>query len=208
MNTKTLLFILAPILLVPFFISCGVCSKKIDCPGYKDDTLDSWFPYQNNQQLVFRNDNNEADTFNLKITEITEPYQLTTGPLAGPKSCMEWKRLAGTRPSTPKENIVVINLNTQDGKWRTVDFSIGNHGFDIYDLQGNGLGQIRSGSRALLPQAQAIANVGGTPFYNVIEAIGDTAGDKTPGIYKLYYKQGAGVVAYSEYPSLQTWIKQ
>lgn len=208
MNAKTLLFFLVPILLVVFFISCGVCSKKIDCPGYKDDTLDSWFPYQNNQQLIFRNSANEADTFILKTTEITAPYQLTTGPLAGPKSCVGWKRLEGSRLSAPKENLVAINLSTQDGKLRTVDFSIGNIGFDIYDLQSNGLGQVSSAGRSLLPQAQIVVTVGGFPFYNVIEAIGNTVANKTQGIYKLYYKQGMGVLAYSEYPSLQTWIKQ
>lgn len=208
MNTKTTLFFLTGIVLAAFFVSCGVCSKKIDCPGYKDDTLDSWFPYTNNQQLVFRNDANEADTFVLKLTEITEPYQLTTGPLASPKHCTGWKRLQGTGTNISKDQLVTINLSTQEGKSRNIDFSIKNDGFSIYDLQSNGLGQISARGRSLLPQAQAIANVNGTPFYNVIEAIGDTATDKTRGIYKLYYKQGSGLVAYVEYPSLRTWIKQ
>lgn len=205
MNAKPFVVILLTLILAAFFLSCGACSKKLDCPGYKDDTLDSWFPYKNNQQLIFVSNTNSSDTTTLGNTETTAPYQVTGGSLS--RLYYEARKIFRSHElDSLKQNKIVVELVATGT--RVVNFTIGRNAFYIYNLQSNGLGQINTNGRYLMPEQKAAVTINNRTFYNVIEAIGDTTASKTPGIYKLYYRRGEGLVGYSLYPSLITWVKQ
>lgn len=206
MSAKSFVAILLTLLLAVFLLSCGACSKKLDCPGYKDDTLDSWFPYKNNQQLIFLSSINISDTSTLRNTETTAPYQATGGAFS-PVYCDARKVFRSVEQDSLKQSKIVVELEAS-GSSRVVNFTIGRNAFYIYDLKSNGLGQINTNGRYLVPEQKAAVTINNRTFYNVIEATGDTATSKLPGIYKLYYRQGEGLVGYSLYPSLITWVKQ
>src|SRR5438309_1177662 len=56
--------------------SCGDCSRKIDCSGFRDTLAIRWFPYTENQHLVFVNDSSyKTDGFTLDSLYMTGPYQ-------------------------------------------------------------------------------------------------------------------------------------
>jgi hypothetical protein len=192
--------------LVFFLLSCGDCSKKIDCPGYKDDTLDAWFPYGSMPQLIFESNTAQKDTFTLRNTETTAPYQ-ANGGLFSPVRCEAHKTFQSLELDTFKRNKMTVELNSVD-KNRMAYFTVGSYSLGIYGMQANGLGQVSAGSRYLLPKILPAVTLGNRTYTNVIEATGDTVTTKVSGIYKVYYAQGEGLVSYSEYPSLTTWTKQ
>lgn len=205
MSAKPFVVILLALLPAVFLLSCGACSKKLDCPGYKDDTLDSWFPYKNNQQLIFTSNSNTSDTATLRNTETTAPYQVTGGALSR-LYCDAKKVFRSAELDSLKQNKIVVELISTGS--RVVNFTIGRNAFYIYNLKSDGLGQISTNGRYFVPEQKAAVTINNHTFYNVVEAIGDTTASKVSGIYKLYYRQGEGLVGYSLYPSLITWAKQ
>ena len=68
--------------------------------------------------------------------------------------------------------------------------------------------QVNSSSRNLSVQLLPAFTIGNRTYSNVVEATGDTTNIKLTGLYKLYYAKDEGLVSYSEYPSLQTRVKQ
>ncbi|RYZ48519.1 MAG: hypothetical protein EOO14_21975 [Chitinophagaceae bacterium] len=67
---------------------------------------------------------------------------------------------------------------------------------------------VSTGSRNMIIVQQPAVIVGTRTFTNLLEATGDTSQTKNAGVYKVYFARGKGIVAFSEYPSLQTWVKQ
>jgi hypothetical protein len=206
MNRGTIAFRFLFTILIFTQLSCGNCSKKIDCPGYKDDTLDSWFPYGSMQRLIFESNTNQRDTFSLRNTETTAPYQATSAALSR-VYCEGRKTFQSLELDTLKHNKMTVDLNSVDQN-RIASFTISSYSISIYGMQANGLGQVSAGGRYLLPQILPSLTLGNKTYTYIIEAIGDTVNSKLAGIYKLYYAQGEGLVGYSDYPSLTTWIKQ
>lgn len=193
--------------LTVFLLSCGDCSRRIDCPGYKDDTLDSWFPYQNNQRLVLRNSANQFDTITLVNTETTAPYQARSGAFGPPLYCQAHKVFQSAEVDTFKRHQFMIELNTGPDA-RMVYGTIGGASFHLYKFTGNGLAQVSLDGRNAIIKLLATVTLGNRRFANVVEATVDTTSGQTAGLYQLYYARGEGLVGYSEYPSQKTWIKQ
>ena len=206
MNLKAIAFCFFLFGFVFTLLSCGDCSKKIDCPGYKDDTLDSWFPYDAMQRLIFESSTNLKDTFTLRTTETTAPYQARSS-MFSPLSCDARKTFQSLEIDTLKRNKMRIQLNSANQN-RMAYFTIGAYYFSIDGMQANGLGHVSAGGRYLVPRILPTLRLGSRTYTHVIEAIGDTVNSKLSGIYKLYYAQGEGLVSYSEYPSLTNWTKE
>lgn len=187
------------------FLSCGDCSKRIDCPGYKDDTLDSWFPYRHNQQLIFRT-TNQADTFTLNNIEVTAPYQARGGAFGPSPSCEANKVFETRELDTLKRPKGSIRFSTT-GHIRSISFRLNNATLSLYNLQTNGLASATLNGNAasrLLPSF----SIGSRTYANVVEVLCDTTIGKPPGIYKLYYAKGEGLLQFSVFPTLQTWTKE
>ena len=190
-----------------FLSSCGNCSRKIDCPGYKDDTLDSWFPYRNNQQLIFGGSGGQRDTFTLRNTETTAPYQATGGILGPPLHCDARKVFQSAEVDTSKRRAFNLTLQTSTD-YRAADFSMHGETFTLYNTKGEDLWRASSHRSTMAVSLQPTLTVNNRTFTNVVEATGDTLNIKEQGVYKIYFSMGDGLVGYSHYPSLQTWVKQ
>src|SRR5947209_9220304 len=115
MITKTFFLSLFIGCIILSFYSCGSCSKKIDCPGYKDDVLDSWFAYSNNQQLIFLSNTNQRDTFTLRNIMTTAPYQYTRGPFSPPLSCSAEKIFETVEIDSLKQTKLRVELSSSNG---------------------------------------------------------------------------------------------
>ncbi|HET7897273.1 MAG TPA: hypothetical protein VFL47_06380, partial [Flavisolibacter sp.] len=201
------IYLLITVLVTLFFYACGDCSRKIDCPGYKDDTLDGWFPYRNNQQLIFESSAGQRDTFILKNTETTAPYQATSGIMGPPLRCEARKVFRSVEPDTNQRSRFQVEL-IAGSDFRLVECSIHGNAFSVYNVQSDGRGQVNASGRVFTVKLYPDISLGNRTFHNVVEATGDTSTTKITGLYKFYYAQGEGLVSFSEYPSLQTWIKQ
>ena len=207
MHERTAFFLLIIFFIPAALFSCGDCSRKIDCPGYKDDTLDAWFPYWDDQQLVFVSTANRADTVTLKNTETTEPYQATSGVYGPAPYCNARKAFESLELNALKQHKMSVELST--GKYtRSARFSLGENSFSLYDLTENSPGQVTISNRPAVLQMRPAVTLGNRTFTHLVEAISDTAHLDSGRLYKLYFAKGEGLVAYREFPSLLTWIKQ
>lgn len=189
-------------------VSCGVCSKKIDCAGFTDTELIKWFPYHDNQQLVFKDSLNEQQIFTLRNTLTTQPYQDTAGMFSPTLQCEAEKVFESMEKDSfevPRFS-VRLRVVADSIKSASLEINLSSVYFDY--LSDTGFMRISIAARNTTVQKLANLRLGGQLFNNVIEAIGDTTNEKLKGVYKIYYSKNIGVVAYSEYPSLKTWIKQ
>ena len=188
-------------------LSCGDCSRKIDCPGYKDAVLDAWFPYRDNQRLIFLNSANKADTFTLKNTETTEPYQASSGIYGPAPFCEARKTFSSVELDALKRNTMNIELYSAKND-RRAHFFLGDDSFNVYDVAEDSLGQLAFGQRPASLQQLPSVTLGNRTLTGVVAAAIDTTNLASGRLYKLYFQKGEGLVAYSEYPSLITWVKQ
>src|SRR5881227_2203941 len=68
--TNTILFISLSLVLV----SCDMCGKVLDCPGFDENAFKEWFPYKDKDELIYANQANLKDTFTLSASKPSEPY--------------------------------------------------------------------------------------------------------------------------------------
>ena len=207
MIAKSFLVYLVAVGVLTLFISCGECSRKIDCPGYKDDTLDSWFPYRTNQSVVFASTANVQNRFTLENTETTAPYQ-QRGGIYGPSLWCEAKKVFQSKEtdSFKRSKAIIELLSRREG--RSVRITIDGNNLDIFGFSASGTGQLTSGGRIMVPRLIPQITLGNKTFLNVMEAVGDTSLSNSAGFYKVYYAKDLGLISYTEYPSLITWVKQ
>ncbi len=189
-----------------FFISCGACSKKVDCPAYKDDLLDAWFPYSDNQKLIFRSTLNEADTVALKNTQTTEAYQETSS-FERAVVCTAGKTFQSVERDTAGSFKFYLQLSTGDGQ-HEAQFYVQQTNIALTNFSETGLPQVTLNNRTATSQSLQNFTLLNRNFATVVESKLDTSGGKISGIYRLYSVKGEGIVGYSIYPSLKTWVKQ
>lgn len=206
MNTGIVYARVLSLLITIGFISCGLCSKKVDCPGYKDELLDSWFPYSDGQQLRFRSNTNDEVTYTLENTETTVPYEASSGAYGAGPRCEAQKVFASVEKDSLGSNKAAIFLQSIEGQ-RQNSFSFGRNHFSI-SFVGENSAIVNTGSRNMTLVEQPSVTLGNRVFTNLLEATGDTNQTKNAGVYKVYFAKGEGIIAFSEYPSLQTWVKQ
>ena len=207
MNRPTAFLLLFLLTISVALLSCGECSKKIDCPGYTDDTLDAWFPYQDNQRLIFVSNNNTVDTFTLKNTKTTAPYQAAGGVYGPGPQCEARKTFQSLQTDSQQGSRFNANFLSYNST-RYANFTIGKNHIGITGLGSEGTVRVNTGSRDIIPQIRPAVTINNRTFTNIMEAVGDTTHTKNAGIYKVYFSKGEGLVAFSEFPSLQTWVKQ
>lgn len=206
MSAKTVLLFSLLVFVGTVYTSCGECGKKIACPGYNGAVLKDWFPYNDNQELVFMNDQNETDTFHLKNTATTAPYEFISS-YGRPARCHAENVFMSTETDSSGYSRLRVSLNEEEN-FKTARLALSRQYINIYELEENKYARVEIGPKPAVSQHLQRASIGNRIFTNVYEAKTDTTGDKSSGIYRVFIRKGEGLVAYSEYPSLTTWVKQ
>jgi hypothetical protein len=203
-------FLMLTAILMAAFPSCGPCSTKTyDCPGFTDTSgIYRWFPYSNNQQLLFVSGTGEKDSFRLKNTETTPPGRITSSSSTNP--CQALKVFRSLEMNAQGQPLFQLTMNTfpQNRSFSTAFLRIKNTLVDLSNLADTGFTNIMINGRVTSIRTFPALTLNGTTFNQVIAATRDTAGDVGNSIYRFYYSRNAGVIGYSEYPSLKTWAKQ
>lgn len=194
------------------FYACTTCSKKIDCPGFNDTELTKWFPYVDNQRLIFQSNNNTIDTFTLHNTETTEPYQVMSGGFNPNRGCQAIKRFESYEKDQNKQSLFYISLESYTSNdsviMKEVNLALGPDQIIIHQLHDTGFQSVTIlGSLTNQKQFPAI-QMGGQIFTNVRAAFRDTLQNKNSGISEIYFSKNSGIVAFKMYPSLTTWVKK
>jgi hypothetical protein len=207
---RLLLGLLSAACLISFY-ACTACSKKIDCPGFNDTELTQWFPYVDNQQLIFQSNTNERDTFTLQNVETTESYQSTTGYNRSPV-CQAFKRFQSYEKNQNKVSRLNLQLIVMSDTYdsiivRNADFSLDSIDINMTNLRDTGFQSITTYLGTMTQKHFPTFQIGGQSFMKVTAAYRDTVQDKRSGIYEIYFALNNGLIAYKTYPSLVTWVK-
>jgi hypothetical protein len=191
---------------VMIYTSCGICSKKIDCAGFDDKELTAWFPYSDGELLIFRNNVNEQQSFTLKNTYTSQPYQ-GTGGFSNTLRCSAERDFESIEKDSSGRTKFLLNLQVSSNT-RSGLMNINQTPIYFNNLTDTCFLQVIITSTITRQEKLTSFNTGSNSFTNVTVATADTNSTKTQGIYKLYFSKNVGLIAYSEYPSLKTWIKQ
>lgn len=212
MYVRALLLFIFPGAII--FSACNAeCSKKVNCPGFEDKILTYWFPYGKDSILIFSS-NSSTEVFHLKNTETTTPYEITVGGYGGGSGdCFATKQFGSAETDTTGFHQFSVSLEAHLATFtttphRSVRLKLNNNTVYGTDLKETGFGAIDiNGHKADIIYHPSLEIE--TKKYNDVQtAVLDTSSYKTTGIFQLYFSEGAGLVAYREYPSLLLKVKQ
>ena len=212
-NYRSLKFILLPLVVILLQSSCkDTCSKKVTCPGYNDLLLDSWFPYHNNQVLIFKSNTNLSDTFVLHLSDSTVAY--TYNSTTASNGCSQSKTLNTIKQDSAYRQAFKISLSSQNentsssGKNAYINFydkgfngmELGDNGFSSYSFNG--------GPANNIPQNLFNYSLNGRVYPFAQSFTGDAAFMQKPGVYKITFAKKYGIIAYETNPGNITWLLQ
>lgn len=189
------------------FYSCDVCScKKIVCPPFENAHFSSWFPYNNDQTTVFKNGSGDADTISFLAIQKSASYEASRGCYGSSGGCnTDASIYASAKFSNNNSEQISINFTEYSEQSKRISLYFGSFKIVSDDIVSEGLKNISSLNYTanFYPQL----NINNIAFANVQVIMKDTV-SKQSGIYKLFLSRNNGIVAYEQYPSLTTWIKQ
>lgn len=182
------------------------CTKKLSCPGFDNTELTSWFPYNNNERLVFQSNSGEQDTSLLINTGTSTPYE-TSGGFTSPLRCHASKEFESVEKGSggrTKFSLSLVDSDDFSGAYLWVKDSY----IDFRNITDTGFQQVFINSKWSPIQSLASVTLVNRSFTDVKVATRDTSNESKPGIFKVFYSKSKGIVGYTEYPSLKQWAKQ
>jgi hypothetical protein len=185
-----------------FFDNCTVCScKKVLCPAFNDTSFNRWFPYNTNNQIIFRN-NSDADTFSFYVDRSAD-YETTQGCFGAHGGCIPYCHLYSNELYTLYDRKLQVTIYSATPK----DILLNFYQFNCRatDITDTGLAVVDTSAHSNYHPSM---NIGGNTFNSVQLITKDTAGGKISGPYKIFLEKNAGIIAYETYPDLKLWIKQ
>ena len=208
MKTRAMLYFFSLISVACLLLSCGSCSKKADCPGYKDTMLDNLFPYTNNQRLLFKNNVAETVFFTLRNTETTQPYEATSGGVFSPGPVCEARKVFESDERDSGGQKLFSLMLSGNSYQHSADLRLKQNNLSFFAYTDTAFAGIAINNVNTTLKRFPTAQIGTRNFIDVTIATRDTSSLKTTGIFEIYYAKGEGLVGYAEYPSLKTWVKQ
>jgi hypothetical protein len=176
--------------------SFSFCSKTT-CPAFADGAFDSWFPYQENQALLFTSAA-EKDTITISST-YRSPEHKEYGRAV---NCNAWTSVSSFVTATTPRFYINYNtypdgnsLSVQLNDFRVSDATLSEEQITVTD--NSAVGSLLSG-----------VVIAGKSFGSVVQLQRDTTIIKSAGIYKMWFSKGMGLVGYEQYPTLEQWAKE
>ena len=203
------LLCIAGIIVIPVLIqSCGECTKKVPCPGYKDDLTEQWLPYYHGTLAKFNSQGQQPAVFTFDSLFATQPYSIESrSPVCDAEKIMVTKERLSTGEPTFRIEMQRMELMDRGRTERRVVLKL--LGTSIYceGLSEDGFAQVTSQSGNVVVQNLKYTVLDGKTFSNVQSMTFDTSVIK-PTIYKLYLSKGIGMVGYETFSPIRLWVKE
>lgn len=195
--------------------SCQICTcKTITCPAFTDEKFDLWFPYVNDQVLIFKDRNGIADTIIIKNIMRTEQYEGRTGGGYGcGKGCNSSITIYGVQSANTEIGKLSIGANkfnitdNSQSLFSNVFLSLKNTSFTASSISDTGFVNSENSQPFFTSKFQTSLLIGSKMFSNVQLIQIDTMVNKPAGAYKLFFSRSNGLVAWENYSDKSLWIK-
>lgn len=190
--------------------SCNVCTgKQVSCPAFDDELFTTWFPYSQNQQLVFSS-LALNDTFHISRASRSGSYNDTV--TARSPYCIAEASFT-TNASNPGEAPpfnILYNISHDEFANKTekyIRIRVKNRSFDSKELSDTGL--VNDFTGYLQTHYKVTDTIGSKAYTNVQQVSVDTTSTsfKLNEVYKFWLAKHQGIVAYEEYHG-NLYVKQ
>lgn len=206
-----LLLITCTCIMVLLLAACGICSKKVPCPAFDDDMLESWFPYDDGSIKLRFTNSSQVQEFNL-ITNSTPSYTATQ---TQGKGCNATRTISSNETIPGGHPAMYLQLEKyqpffSNADERTVILSLLGLQIEGIYLDEKGFSQVfnkSQGGTGMLKYHNSIT-LGGKLFGQVQQISFDTGLVKKPPVYNIYISQRNGIVAYQTYSPALLWVKE
>lgn len=206
--------VLSAVLFSLAFLSCNFCTKKVPCPEFHDETLESWFPLQNRKAFTFKASNGEIKTYAIDSVFTSQPY--TTEQNRG-SACYADQQAISKEKNAQGRPLLAIKLQSEhpfyeSGTQKSVFVQLLGLSFKGTDLAiGEGFRQVINeshGGTGMLKNLPSI-QLGGKTFNNVQSIYFDTISNlpKAP-VHKVYIANNHGIIAYETYRPFMLWVRE
>jgi hypothetical protein len=194
-----------------------VCStKKVGCPGFSDANFSTWFPYQNNQLLVFKNVNGDSLKYTVSDIEPSGRYDAIVGGLfrRSATSCST-SIYVTARPDSIYQPIFLVQyyvdtpFSGQDvtkNLYIAVDQANWSVGAIYRDSIGIAINSYNSTSKPSINYNVRLYN--GQLIDTLVTLTNDTTLDHSNKFYKAFIQKGKGIIGFEMYPNHQQWLLQ
>lgn len=208
-NKLHIFTLLGAIIFALTFWSCNICTKKVSCPEFNDETLESWFPYDAGLKLRFLS-NSQLQMFTFDDVTTSGPY------MSEGRGCTSNRRGSSKEVDAGGVPMFIFDLQRFDpafngGSSRAVNLRLLGLQFKGTDPDEEGFQQVFNeshGGMGMLKYHPSI-QLGGKTFYNVQSIYFDTISNlpKAP-VFKVYISRQNGLVAYETYRPVLLWVKE
>ena len=206
--------VLSAILFSLAFLSCNICTKKVFCPDFHDETLESWFPLANRKVFTFKTSNNDIKTFTFDTVMTSQPY---TADQTRGSGCFADQKAISKETDAQGKPALSITLQMENPFYengiekRVLVQLLGLNFTGTNMVMSEGFRQVINeshGGYGMLKSIPAI-QLGGKTFYNVQSIYFDTISNlpKAP-VYKVYIANNHGIIAYETYRPVMLWVRE
>jgi hypothetical protein len=188
--------------------SCTDCSKPVLCPGYKDELLDAWFPYNEGTAIEFATNTGLTQKFTFRVTYQTEDRKVKKS-----RGCDTDKRLATLELDSSRQTLLNVELSRIQDLYsnevtRVAYLRLFRTDLQAQNLDNNGFGIFIENGKPVQPLNYPSIELNGRIFTNVQSVLFDTTSVKGPPITRLYISKMHGIVAYQTREGSLLWVKQ
>ena len=201
----------------------STCSKTVPCPGYDGTILDAWFPYHNNEQILFKDSANEYEAWNLQLQDSTVPYSYNSGGFNAPVSGCNSTKSFYSNTVKDTNNITYIPFSISlmnqtpsysDSTIKSVSFYFNDisyyssyitaNGVQYFNLYGDNYEMAQ-----VIPTTLTNYSLNGVVYPLAQSIMNDSILiNNANGVYEVTYAKNAGIIEYKSNPGNITWIKQ
>jgi hypothetical protein len=191
-----------------FTLSCNLIFPKEHCPSYKDEILDEWFPYNNNEVITFKSNTNK--TYSIKML-------LTDSSVEDTNEMMytEFENVCAANKSYNRHLVdkegnagfgVYLSYLTQpnDSRNRYADIILFGNSYSGSYLTENGFEEFSKAGNKIIPTTFFNYDFNGTK-YDVVQIITDSTGNS---IHKFIIAKKEGLIGYETNKGKEIWAKQ
>lgn len=194
-----------------------VCStKKVGCPGFSDANFSTWFPYQPNQQIVFKNANGDSLKYTVSDIEPSGRYDAIIGGLfrRSAISCST-SIYVTAMPDSLYHPGFVIHYNVEEpfsgqDVTKNLYIAVDQANWSVGAIYRDSIGiVINSYNSTAKPSTNYNVRLyNGQIIDTLITLTNDTTLDHSNKFYKAFIQKRKGIIGFEMYPNHQQWLLQ
>lgn len=206
---------LFPIFSIHLLSSCTLCTgKKITCPAFNEPAFASWFPYEQNQRIHFKNSiTTDSFSYVVSMLSLSASYETSTGGIENVRhGCGSSAYMSSSNyNNSPYGTMGITYAISESPANKSLSLHFNNADWDAGEITNSGIETSVNSSGNGFTKISAAQNMifdNGITYPQVMILTTDTINNKTDRAYKLFIAKNIGIIGCEMFPSGQKWVIQ